>query len=205
MVQVHLAPVAGGYTVDLCRTLFAGNVPFEAAKAHASYLEAQEAGIAAARQGTPLSGIDDAMSEVLRKSGYGEAFLRPVFHGVGMEHEEAPIPGGHAVIHGEEKVPTSARGANRRAAAMTTRKASDATLIRTALKAWGLSSRNALLMTEKLLPQMIVIRSRRTSRRVKWCRVPGAGVPGFDSGFTVQVHGSRRRRKSESLKPSPEL
>jgi len=27
-----------------------------------------------------------------------------VFHGVGIEHEEAPIPGGHAVIHGEEKV-----------------------------------------------------------------------------------------------------
>ena len=23
---------------------------------------------------------------------------------MGMEHEEAPIPGGHAVIHGEEKV-----------------------------------------------------------------------------------------------------
>ena len=31
-----------------------------------------------------------------------DAFLRPVFHGVGLEHEEAPIPGGHAVIHGEE-------------------------------------------------------------------------------------------------------
>ena len=30
--------------------------------------------------------------------------LRPVFHGVGIEHEEAPIPGGHAVIHGEEKI-----------------------------------------------------------------------------------------------------
>ena len=30
--------------------------------------------------------------------------MRPVFRGVGIEHEEAPIPGGHAVIHGEEKV-----------------------------------------------------------------------------------------------------
>jgi Xaa-Pro aminopeptidase len=40
----------------------------------------------------PLPGIDDAMSNVLKKSGYGDAFLRPVFHGVGMEHEEAPIP-----------------------------------------------------------------------------------------------------------------
>src|SRR5215204_892932 len=47
---------------------------------------------------------------------------------------------------------------------MTSRNASDATTILTELKAWGLSSRNALLMTEKLLPQMIVIRSRRMSR-----------------------------------------
>lgn len=110
VVQVHVAPIANGYTVDLCRTLFVGNVASEAAKALETYLEAQEAGIAAARPGAPLLGIEDAMSEVLKKSGYGEAFLRPVFHGVGMEHEEAPIPGGHAVIHGEAKVETVATG-----------------------------------------------------------------------------------------------
>jgi Xaa-Pro aminopeptidase len=69
-----------------------------------------EAGIAAARPGALLLGIDEAMSTVLKKSGYEDAFLRPVFHGVGMEHEEAPIPGGHAVIHGEEKVATVETG-----------------------------------------------------------------------------------------------
>ena len=110
VVQVHVAPIASGYTVDLCRTLFVGNVASEAAKALETYLEAQEAGIAAARPGAPLPGIDDAMSGVLKKSGYGDAFLRPVFHGVGMEHEEAPIPGGHAVIHGEAKVETVETG-----------------------------------------------------------------------------------------------
>lgn len=104
VIQVHVAPIARGYTADLCRTLFVGNVVHEAAQAMDAYLGAQEAGIAAARPGAPLPGIDDAMSEALKKSGYGDAFLRPVFHGVGMEHEEAPIPGGHAVIHGEEKV-----------------------------------------------------------------------------------------------------
>jgi Xaa-Pro aminopeptidase len=106
VVQVHLAPIARGYTVDLCRTLFVGNVAPEAAKALERYLKAQEAGIAAAAAGAPLPGIDAAMSEMLKKNGYGDAFLRPVFHGVGMEHEEAPIPGGHAVIHGEEKIET---------------------------------------------------------------------------------------------------
>ena len=43
-------------------------------------------------------------TRTLDRAGYGGAFLRPVFHGVGIEHEEAPIPGGHAVIHGEETV-----------------------------------------------------------------------------------------------------
>ena len=82
MVQVHVAPIASGYTVDLCRTLFVGKVASEAARALESYLEAQAAGIAAARSGAPLPRFEDAMSAVLKKSGYGDAFLRPVFHGV---------------------------------------------------------------------------------------------------------------------------
>jgi len=104
VVQVHLAPAAKGYTVDLCRTILVGQVPPEAASAREAYLLAQEAGIAAAKPGGPLMEIDSAMAHALAGSGFGDAFLRPVLHGVGIEHEEAPIPGGHAVIHGEEKV-----------------------------------------------------------------------------------------------------
>jgi Xaa-Pro dipeptidase len=90
--------------VDLCRTILVRQVPPQAAEARDAYLSAQEAGIAAARPGAPLMGIDSAMAGVLAGCGFGDAFLRPIFHGVGIEHEEAPIPGGHAVIHGEEKV-----------------------------------------------------------------------------------------------------
>lgn len=104
VVQIHVAPVSRGYTVDLCRTLFVGKAAPEATEALDAYLRAQEAGIAAASPGAPLLMIDDTMRKVLEQSGFGGAFLRPVFHGVGMEHEEAPIPGGHAVVHGEEKV-----------------------------------------------------------------------------------------------------
>ncbi len=104
VVQVHLAPVVKGYTADLCRTILVGHVPPEASGARDAYLLGQEAGIAAARPGAPLIGIDSAMARALGEHGFGDAFLRPVFHGVGIEHEEAPIPGGHAVIHGEEKV-----------------------------------------------------------------------------------------------------
>lgn len=110
VVQVHLAPIARGYTVDLCRTILVGQVAEEAAKATRAYVEAQESGIAAATPGAPLMGIDRAMASSLERAGFGGAFLRPVFHGVGVEHEEAPIPGGHAVIHGEEKVEQVAAG-----------------------------------------------------------------------------------------------
>ncbi|MBI4271845.1 MAG: aminopeptidase P family protein [Candidatus Rokubacteria bacterium] len=103
-VQVHLAPIASGYTVDLCRTILVGKVSADVTKAADAYVEAQRRGIAAATPGAPLTGIDTAMASALDSAGFGEAFLRPVFHGVGLEHEEAPIPGGHAVIHGEEKI-----------------------------------------------------------------------------------------------------
>ena len=104
VVQVHVAPIASGYTVDLCRTVLVGRVAEEAASATRAYAHAQEAGVSAAAPGAPLMGVDGAMARTLDRAGYGGAFLRPVFHGVGIEHEEAPIPGGHAVIHGEEKV-----------------------------------------------------------------------------------------------------
>ena len=104
VVQVHLAPSVRGYTVDLCRTVLVDPVQLEAQRALDAYLLAQEAGIAAATSGAALMGIDGAMARVLEEHGFGGGFLRPVFHGVGIEHEEAPIPGGHAVVHGEEKV-----------------------------------------------------------------------------------------------------
>jgi Xaa-Pro aminopeptidase len=104
VVQIHVAPIAEGYTVDLCRTMFCGDPSPEATEALEVYLAAQAAGIAAAAPGRPLLGIDTAMAEVLSARGHGDAFLRPTFHGVGTEHEEAPIPGGHAVVHGEEQI-----------------------------------------------------------------------------------------------------
>lgn len=104
VVQVHLAPSVNGYAADLCRTFLIEPVAAEAASALKAYVEAQERGQEAAVTGAPLLGIDDAMAASLEKDGYEGKFLRPVFHGVGIEHEEAPIPGGHAVIHGEEKI-----------------------------------------------------------------------------------------------------
>ena len=110
VVQVHLAPIASGYTVDLCRTFLVEPMAEAAASALRAYVEAQERGIASAAPGAALMAIDAAMVASLERAGFGGAFLRPVFHGVGIEHEEAPIPGGHAVIHGEQKVEEVAAG-----------------------------------------------------------------------------------------------
>lgn len=104
VVQVHVAPVVSGYTVDLCRTILSPDGDPDAHTDLAVYLEAQRAGIAAATPNAPLLGIDAAMTTVLEARGYADRFLRPTFHGVGMEHEEAPIPGGHAIVHGEQPV-----------------------------------------------------------------------------------------------------
>jgi Xaa-Pro aminopeptidase len=104
VVQIHVAPIVDGYTVDLCRTALVGAVSDEARTLLDVYLAAQAAGLAAATPGKALLGIDAAMADVLSRNGFGDAFLRPTFHGVGTEHEEAPIPGGHAVIHGEERI-----------------------------------------------------------------------------------------------------
>ncbi len=104
VVQVHVAPIVDGYTVDLCRTVLPDDGSSAARADLDVYLEAQRAGIAAAEPGAPLLGVDEAMAKVLEARGYAQRFLRPTFHGVGMEHEEAPIPGGHAVVHGEEQV-----------------------------------------------------------------------------------------------------
>lgn len=104
VVQVHVAPIVDGYTVDVCRTMFVGEPPAGARHLLDVYLEAVAAGVDAAAPGMPLLGVDAALAGVLEEAGVGTAFLRPTFHGVGMEHEEAPIPGGHAVVHGEEQI-----------------------------------------------------------------------------------------------------
>ena len=92
VVQVHLAPIVRGYTVDLCRTILVGQVPPEAASALEAYILAQEAGIAAASPGAPLMGIDSAMARALEGRGFGDAFLRPSFTALGSNTRRPPFP-----------------------------------------------------------------------------------------------------------------
>src|SRR5699024_8668422 len=60
-------------------------------------LEANEAGIAAAKVGHPLKNFDQAARDVIRRQGYGDYFTTRVGHGLGIEVHEEPS------IHGENE------------------------------------------------------------------------------------------------------
>ena len=53
-------------------------------------LEANTAGRAAVKPGTPTSEVDRAARQVIDKSGYGEFFIHRTGHGLGRESHEDP-------------------------------------------------------------------------------------------------------------------
>jgi Xaa-Pro aminopeptidase len=103
VVQVHIAPLVEGYSADLCRTMFVGEVPRAARDALDVYLDAQEAGIAAAAPGTPLMGIDTAMADVLSARGTATCSFGRCSTVSAWSTRRHRYPG-HAVVHGEERV-----------------------------------------------------------------------------------------------------
>ena len=98
-----------GYCSDTTRTVCIGKPTDEMKKVYDTVLQAQLAGIAAAKAGALGSTIDGAARKVISDAGYGEYFGHSFGHGLGIEvHEvpnasprwEKPIPAG-AVISAE--------------------------------------------------------------------------------------------------------
>ena len=79
-----------GYCSDMTRTVALGHVTDEMAKVYATVLEAQTAGIAAARAGITGAEADGAARSVIEREGYGRYFGHSFGHGVGVEIHEAP-------------------------------------------------------------------------------------------------------------------
>ena len=79
-----------GFCSDETRTIAFGSVSDEMRRVYDIVLEAQLAGIAAARAGVTGAEIDGAAREVIKKAGYGEYFGHGFGHGVGLEIHEAP-------------------------------------------------------------------------------------------------------------------
>jgi len=80
----------GGYCSDMTRTVALGHPTQEMEAVYAAVLEAQKAGIHAARAGIAGREIDAAARRVLREAGYGDYFSHSFGHSLGVDIHESP-------------------------------------------------------------------------------------------------------------------
>jgi len=79
-----------GYCSDITRMFVVGDATSEVRDAYAVLVEAQEAGVRAARVGTTCEAVDAAARRVISDAGYGEYFMHRTGHGIGTEAHEDP-------------------------------------------------------------------------------------------------------------------
>jgi Xaa-Pro aminopeptidase len=89
-VTMDFGTMCGGYCSDMTRTVAIGHATEEMKKVYATVLEAQLAGIAAAKPGVAGRDIDKAARDVIEKAGYGPYFGHSFGHSLGLEIHEAP-------------------------------------------------------------------------------------------------------------------
>ncbi len=105
LLIVDIGAAVGGYHADITRTYVVGGEPdprqrelFEIVR------DAQRAGIAAAKSGTPCREVDRAARSVIEAAGFGANFVHRTGHGLGLEVHEPPSL--HA--RNDEKLPEGA-------------------------------------------------------------------------------------------------
>ena len=79
-----------GYCSDMTRTVALGQPTDEMRRVYDTVLNAQLAGLAAARAGIPGCEIDQAARSVIEQAGYGEYFGHALGHSLGLEIHESP-------------------------------------------------------------------------------------------------------------------
>jgi Xaa-Pro aminopeptidase len=79
-----------GYCSDITRTVVTGPPSDEVAACYAVLLEAQQAGVAAARAGVTAASVDRVARAVIADAGYGDLFVHRTGHGIGIEEHEDP-------------------------------------------------------------------------------------------------------------------
>ena len=89
-VTMDFGCVYHGYCSDMTRTIAVGYATEEMETVYRTVLDAQSAGIAAARAGVPGCGVHNAAAKVIADAGYGAYFGHSFGHGVGVEIHEAP-------------------------------------------------------------------------------------------------------------------
>ena len=93
LVTIDGGAQVDGYRADMTRTLAVGpgGVVARLAEVHAVVEAANAAGRAAAGAGVPVADVDRAARQVVIDAGYGEAFVHPTGHGIGLDVHEAPL------------------------------------------------------------------------------------------------------------------
>ncbi len=89
-VTMDFGCIWGGYCSDMTRTVAVGQPTEEMEKVYYTVLQAQKAGIAAARAGVTGSEIDAAARQVIAQAGYGQYFTHSFGHSLGLEIHEMP-------------------------------------------------------------------------------------------------------------------
>ena len=89
-VTMDFGCVYRGYCSDMTRTVALGAVSAEMEKVYDTVLNAQRAGIAAAKAGVPGCAVHEAAARVIEAAGYGDCFGHGFGHGVGVEIHETP-------------------------------------------------------------------------------------------------------------------
>ncbi len=89
-ITMDIGCILDGYCSDMTRTVALGYADDEMKKVYNTVLQAQLAGIAAAKAGVIGRDIDKAARDVIAAAGYGEYFGHSFGHSVGLEIHEAP-------------------------------------------------------------------------------------------------------------------
>lgn len=89
-ITMDFGCVYQGYCSDMTRTIAVGEISEEQRKIYNIVLEAQLAGIAAAKAGATGAEVDGAARKVIADYGYGQYFGHGFGHSVGVEIHEAP-------------------------------------------------------------------------------------------------------------------
>ena len=103
-ITIDFGCVYQGYCSDTTRTVVVGEVSEEQRTVYNIVLEAQKAGIAAARAGVSGKDIDGAAREVIEKADYGKYFGHSFGHSLGIDFHESP----NASPTNEEPMPVGA-------------------------------------------------------------------------------------------------
>lgn len=89
-VTMDFGCVYEGYCSDMTRTVAVGQPTDEMERVYHTVLEAQRAGIAAARAGVTGSEVDRAARQAIQQAGYGSFFSHSFGHSLGLEINESP-------------------------------------------------------------------------------------------------------------------